>query len=276
MKILDAHQHFWRYKPEQDSWITAEMSVLRRDYLPADLAPELKRNGVSACISVQAAQSECETEFLLEQAAANDFVAGVVGWADLCAPDIEQKLAGWADRDQLCGFRHIVQGESDVNFLLRKDFQRGIDTLTLRGLTYDILVFPHQLGAVLEFVRRHPEQPFVIDHLAKPYIADGFIDGWEVLMRAIGECENVYCKISGMVTEAQWENWRYGDFEPYLGVVLESFGPKRLMFGSDWPVCRLAATYEEVLRIAKDFAAQLGPDEQKDFFYRNAATFYGI
>lgn len=276
MAIIDAHQHFWHFQPERDSWITEDMGVLRRDYLPADLEPELNRNRVSGCIAVQADQSERETEFLLEQAESHAFVAGVVGWVDLCADDVAEKVAVWAEHEHLCGFRHIVQAEPDVNFLLREDFQRGIRALTVQGFTYDILVFPHQLGAVLEFVRRHPEQAFVIDHLAKPCIADGFIDGWRVLIREIGSSENVYCKISGMVTEAQWDNWSYADFRPYLEIVLEAFGPRRIMYGSDWPVCRLAATYGEVLDLAKEFATQLSQDEQEDFFYRNAVSFYDI
>ena len=276
MQIIDTHQHFWHYDPVRDDWITEEMSVLKRDYLPSDLAPELKRQHISGCISVQADQSEKETEFLLAQAAAHDFIKGVVGWTDLRSPDIERRLSAYTDRDYICGFRHIVQGEADHNFLLREAFCRGIKALGAFGFTYDILVYPHQLPAVLEFVRRFPDQAFVIDHLAKPYIRDGFIDGWAVLIREIGRSENVYCKLSGMVTEADWKNWAYEDFVPYLDVVMEAFGPRRVMYGSDWPVCRVAATYDEMFGVIRRYAGQFSAEDQEALYSGNAMYFYGI
>jgi L-fuconolactonase len=276
MKIIDSHQHFWHFRPERDTWITEEMSVLRKDFMPGDLRPVLEKNGVEGCIAVQADQSESETEFLLSQAERHDFIRGVVGWVDLRSPDVDERLEALSQRKYLCGFRHIVQSEPDVNFLLREDFQHGIEQLNDYGFTYDILVFPHQLGAVLEFVRRFPEQPFVIDHLAKPYIKDGFIDGWTLLMREISRCENVCSKVSGLVTEADWERWHINDFIPYLDVAFEAFSPDRLLFGSDWPVCLLAATYDEVLGLVGQYAAHLDPSEQEKFFYKNAVDFYGL
>ena len=276
MRIIDTHQHFWEFDPVRDSWIDDEMAVLKRDFLPADLAPVLERNGVSGCISVQADQSAEETEFLLALADRYDFILGVVGWVDLRALDIAERLSAYAGRKKLCGFRHVVQAESDHHFLLRKDFGRGIQSLGDYGFTYDILVYPHQLPAVLEFVGRFPEQPFVIDHLAKPCIRDGFIEGWKVLIREIGRRENVYCKLSGMVTEADWEAWSREDFRPYLDVVLEAFGTGRVMYGSDWPVCRLAASYGEVLGIIRRYAGRLSNDEQEALFSGNARRFYGL
>lgn len=276
MKIIDAHQHFWHYHPVRDTWITEEMAVLRHNFLPKDLHRIFEENGVEGCISVQADQSEEETEFLLSLAEKHDFIRGVVGWIDLRDTSLDARLEAYSERKHLCGFRHIVQGEPDVNFLLREDFQQGIGQLNDYGFTYDILVYPHQLGAVLEFVRRFPEQPFVIDHLAKPYVRDGFIDGWSVLMQEIGRCENVYCKVSGLVTEADWERWHLNDFIPYLDVVFEAFTPDRLMFGSDWPVCRLAAAYDEVLGVVVQYAAHLDQAEQEKLFYKNALEFYRL
>lgn len=250
------------------------MKALQRDFLPADLKPELDARGVDGCIAVQADQSENETNFLLKLAEANDFIRAVVGWVDLQAEDVEERLAHFSQFKKLAGFRHIVQGEQDVNFLLRKNFCRGIAALERQGFTYDILVFPHQLGAVLEFVRHFPRQKFVIDHLAKPYIKDGYFDGWAVLMRAIAKYENVCCKISGMVTEADWQGWKYEDFVPYLEVVTEAFGPGRLMFGSDWPVCLVTGSYGEVMGLVQRYYQSFSEGEKNRIFGKTAEAFY--
>jgi len=247
--MLDTHVHFWQFDPVRDAWIDDSMSVIRRDFLPVDFELEMQANGIEGCVAVQADQSEAETHFLLQLAENHDFIKKVVGWTDLRSPDISERLDYFSQFEKLAGFRHIVQGEQDVNFLLRKDFCRGIAALEQHGFTYDILVFPHQLGAVLEFVRRFPNQKFVIDHLAKPYIKDGFFDGWAALMREIAKHENVYCKVSGLVTEAEWNGWKYADFVPYLDLVTEAFGIERLMYGSDWPVCLLGGSYGEVMGI---------------------------
>ncbi len=273
---LDAHQHFWHFDPVRDSWIDDSMEVLQRDFLPSDLLPLLVENDVDGCVAVQAGSSEDETHFLLQLAEKHDFVKSVVGWADLSAANVGERLAYFSQYGKLSGFRHIVQGERDMCFLLRNDFCRGIAALEPHGFTYDILVFPHQLGAVLEFVRRFPRQKFVIDHLAKPYIKDGFFDGWATLMRAIAEQENVFCKISGMTTEADWNNWKYEVLVPYLDLVAAVFGTRRLMFGSDWPVCLLAGNYGDVLGIVRRYFEPFSPTEKEDVMGRTAAGFYNI
>lgn len=274
--MLDTHVHFWNFDPLRDAWIDDSMSVIRRDFSPTDLERELRANGISGCVAVQADQSEAETHFLLQLAENHDFIKKVVGWTDLRSPAVAERLEYFAQFEKLAGFRHIVQGEADVNFLLRKDFCRGIAALERHGFTYDILVFPHQLGAVLEFVRRFPNQKFVIDHLAKPYIKDGFFDGWAVLMREIAKHENVCCKVSGMVTEADWQGWKYADFVPYLDLVTEAFGIKRLMYGSDWPVSLLGGGYGEVMGLAVSYFNGFSEAERANVLGKNGAVFYDI
>lgn len=274
--IIDSHQHFWQYDSERHAWIDDSMAKIQRDFLPFDLQKVYEANGVDGCVAVQVDQTEAETEYLLKLAGVYDFIKGVVGWIDLRAANLPERLDHFAKQDKLCGFRHIVQGEADVNFLLRPDFMDGITHLHAFGFTYDILVFPHQLGAVLEFVRNHPQQLFVIDHLAKPYIKDGFYDGWALLMRAIARQENVYCKLSGMVTEAHWKAWTYKDLVPYMDLVLEVFGPQRVMYGSDWPVCLVAAEYESVKGTVAQYVSKLSPDEQARIWGENASQFYGL
>lgn len=273
---IDSHQHFWYFDPERHSWIDDSMALLKRNFLPFDLRPLLAGQGIDGCIAVQADQTEDETTFLLDLAASYDFIKGVVGWIDLRAENIEARLEYFSQFERLCGFRHIVQGESDVNFLLRSSFRRGIALLENHQFTYDLLVFPHQLGAVLEFVRAFPRQMFVIDHLAKPYIRDGFFDGWATLMRAIAQHENVWCKVSGMVTEADWSGWRYSNFVPYLDLVFESFGPSRILYGSDWPVCLLGGSYQDVKGIIDRYISQLSVAERQGIWGDNAVAFYGL
>lgn len=273
---IDAHQHFWRFDPVRDAWITEEMNVIRRDFLPADLAPLLKTAGIDGCVAVQADQSEAETQFLLDCALENDFVKAVVGWVDLRSPQVAERLAYWAGQPLVKGFRHIVQGEADDKFLLREDFNKGISALKKHGFTYDILVFPHQLPAVEQFVEQHPEQPFVIDHLAKPYIKKKEIGDWTKQIRRIARWPHVQCKLSGMVTEADMQNWKESDFRPYLDIVLEAFGPGRLMYGSDWPVCLLAADYTRQKGIVDSFIASLSASEKARIMGGNAAAFYNI
>lgn len=273
---IDAHQHFWRFDPVRDAWITEEMDVIRRDFLPADLAPLLKAAGIDGCVAVQADQSEAETHFLLECAQGNDFVKAVVGWVDLRSPDVAERLAYWAERPLVKGFRHIVQGEPDDKFLLREDFNNGVAALKKHGFTYDILVFPHQLPAVEQFVEKHPEQPLVIDHLAKPYIKKKEIGDWTKQIRRIARMPHVHCKLSGMVTEADLQDWKEADFRPYLDTVLEAFGPGRLMYGSDWPVCLLAADYARQKAIVDNFIGSLSASEKSGIMGGNAAAFYHI
>ncbi|NNK76866.1 MAG: amidohydrolase family protein, partial [Maribacter sp.] len=240
---IDAHQHFWKYRPSKHTWIDNSMSVIRRDFLPSDLKKVYTENGIDGSVAVQADQTLEETNFLLELSAKYDFIKGVVGWIDLRAKNADLVLNEYDEQDKIKGFRHIVQAEPDHNFLLRSDFLRGISFLEKYNFVYDILILPHQLGATLEFVKRFPNQKFVIDHMAKPYIKDGYFDGWSVLMKEIAKQENVYCKLSGMITEADFNNWTSKEIIPYMDLVLEAFGPKRIMFGSDWPVCLVAGDY---------------------------------
>lgn len=273
---IDAHQHFWKYEPEKHAWIDDDMSNIRRDYLPSDLQKIYTENGIDGCIAVQADQTLAETDFLLDLAENNNFIKGVVGWADLRAENVEEALEKYASHKKLIGWRHIVQAEADPNFLLRPDFVRGISYLEKHGYTYDILVFPHQLGAVLEFVKQFPDQKFVIDHMAKPYIKDGFYEGWALLMKAIAEYENVYCKVSGLITEAEYTSWTLEQLHPYLHHVLEIFGSERLMYGSDWPVCLVAGSFPEVKKIVTDFISTLGQNDQNMIMGENAVAFYRL
>lgn len=272
--VIDAHQHFWKFDPVRDSWIDDNMKILQRDFLPPELKTVFAENGVDGCIAVQADQSEAETQFLLERAALFDFIRGVVGWVDLRAENIADRLAYFRQFSKIKGFRHIVQGEADVNFMLRPAFKRGIAQLEKFGFTYDILIFPHQMGAALELVRAFPNQKFVIDHLAKPYIKDGFFDSWAVLLRELGRCDNVWCKVSGLVTEADWAHWQYEQFVPYLDRVFEAFGSDRLMYGSDWPVCLLGGSYGRVKGVLGQYLEPFSKQEKDKIWGENARVFY--
>ena len=274
--IIDSHQHFWNYEPEKHSWIDDEMSVIRRDFLSDDLQKVFTENGVDACVAVQADQTTEETDFLISIAENNNFVKGVVGWADLRSESIEEDLLKYKKYDIVKGFRHVVQGEQDHNFMLRPEFLRGIELLGKYDLCYDILIFPHQLGATLEFVKKFPNQKFVIDHIAKPYIKDGFFEGWAVMMREIAKHQNVYCKISGMITEADYMTWTPEQVHPYMKLVLESFGASRVMYGSDWPVCLVAGNYSMVKALVTDFITDLCQEQQNAIMGGNAAKFYNL
>lgn len=273
---IDSHQHFWKYDAVRDAWITAEMAVLRRDYLPQDLAPELQRNNVDATIAVQADQSETETLFLLDLAEANSFIAGVVGWVDLRSPQLADRLHFYSRYERLVGFRHIVQAEADDRFLLQDDVMRGLRQLQPYGFTFDLLVYPRQLPAAIEVSSRLPGQHFVLDHVAKPPIRAGERRPWEQHIRELAENPNVYCKVSGLVTEADWQRWTPDDCKPYLDVVFDAFGVDRLMFGSDWPVCLLAGTYSQVTALIADYAQQLAPRALESVMGLNAMRFYRI
>lgn len=274
--IIDAHQHFWQYHPVKDAWITDDMKVIQQDFLPQHLQPVLEQNNVDGCVAVQADQSEGETDFLLGLAAKHDFIKGIVGWIDLRGADLEDRLAHYSQFPVLKGFRHIVQGEPDPSFIIREDFCRGIQLLSKYNFTYDILVYPVQLPAVAAFVQQFPDHRLVIDHLAKPYIKAGDVDNWAKQMRAIAQHPHVYCKLSGMVTEADWNNWEPAHFAPFLEVCLEAFGADRLLFGSDWPVCQVAGSYKEVKGIVTDFISHLSATEQAKIMGGNAVSFYRL
>ncbi|SHJ43211.1 L-fuconolactonase [Arenibacter nanhaiticus] len=273
---IDSHQHFWKYQAVKHTWIDDNMSVIRKDFLPAELKNVYSANGIDGCVAVQADQTLEETDFLLDLAQENDFIKGVVGWVDLRNAEIEDDLSKYAKHPKLKGYRHIVQGEADPNFILRPNFLKGISLLEKYRATYDILVFPHQLGAVLEFVKKFPNQKFVIDHIAKPYIKDGFYDGWALLMQEIGKHENVYCKLSGMTTEADYKQWTAEQITPYMELVLNAFGSNRLLFGSDWPVCLVAGNYEKTKAVVTNFISNLSPHEQAEIMGKNAVSFYNL
>ena len=274
--IIDSHQHFWNYEPEKHSWIDDEMSVIRRDFLSDDLQKVFDENGVDACVAVQADQTTEETDFLISIAENNNFIKGVVGWVDLRSESIEDDLLKYKKYNVVKGFRHVVQGEQDHNFMLRPEFLRGVELLGKYDLCYDILIFPHQLGATLELVKKFPNQKFVIDHIAKPYIKDGFFEGWAVMMREIAKNQKVYCKISGMITEADYKTWTPEQVHPYMKLVLESFGAGRVMYGSDWPVCLVAGNYSIVKALVTDFISDLSQEQQNAIMGGNAAKFYNL
>ncbi len=273
---IDSHQHFWRYRPETHGWISDPMAVLKRDFLPRDLEPLLEAEGFSGCVAIQASQSLDETRFLLDLADSHSFVRAVVGWVDLRAADLERQLASFAGRQRLRGARHIAQDEADDGWLAREDVIRGIGTLGRYGLVYDILVYPRQLESAITLARTLPDQPFVLDHIAKPEIARGRLDPWRADLRRLAELPNVSCKLSGLVTEARWDGWTAADVRQYLDVALEAFGPRRLMYGSDWPVCLLAGSYADVAGLARGAIAALSRDEQDAVLGGNAARFYGL
>lgn len=273
---IDAHQHFWKYSAAEYEWIGDDMPELRRDFLPQDLKPLLVENGFEASIAVQARQDLEETRWLLELAEKNEFIKGVVGWVDLCSPELPAQLEQFAGHPRLVGVRHVVQGEPDDDFMSRPDFRKGIGRLAEHGLTYDLLLYPRHLPVAMKLVAEFPDQEFVLDHIAKPCIADGVIGRWDRDIEELANFGNVWCKVSGMVTEARWKNWSSEDFRPYLDVVFEAFGPERLMIGSDWPVCTVSAGYAETIEIVKDYIGQLAEDQQKAILGENCALFYGV
>jgi L-fuconolactonase len=277
---IDSHQHFWRYSAADYPWIGAGMERLARDYVPADLEPPAAAAGIGGTVAVQARQTLEETRWLLELAQRHPLICGVVGWVDLRSPDVGDQLAEFAAREKFVGVRHVVQDEPDPRFLLGEEFVRGLKHLHPCGLTYDLLLYPQQLPSAAALAAHLPEQPFVLDHLAKPRIATwtkpGDLHAWRHDMEALAKHKNVCCKLSGLVTEAAWRRWRRADFMPYLDVALAAFGPGRLMFGSDWPVCLLSGDYGEVAGIIRDLCGQLSPDEQAAIWGGTATRFYGL
>jgi L-fucono-1,5-lactonase len=267
---IDAHQHFWRYEPAQYPWIGDTMATLRRDYLPADLSPELARAGIDATIAVQASQTVAETEWLLALAATHPFVAGVVGWVDLRSDTVPDTLARLAANPKLVGIRHIVQSEPDDRFLLGSDFCRGIAALRGFDLPYDILIYPRHLPVAIDFVARFDDQPFVLDHLAKPEIRSGAIETWARDLARLAAAPNVCCKLSGLVTEADWKDWTSDQILPYLDVAFDCFGAARLIAGSDWPVCTVAADYRRTMAVVTDYLERRSASDREAVLGGNA------
>lgn len=274
--IIDTHQHFWEYDENRHAWIDDDMMRIRRDFMPEDLKPILAKNNIDGCIAVQADQTEAENDFLMDLSNRNNSIKGVIGWVDFRSENIKERLEFYSEFKIMKGFRHVVQGEPDPNFLLQKPFCDGISNLEKFGFVYEILVFPYQLGAVLEFVKKFPNQKFVIDHMAKPYIRSGYMDGWKIMMKEIAKYENVSCKLSGIITEADYSSWNYDQLQPYTETTIENFGTERIMFGSDWPVCLVAGEYHEVKKIAQQATSHFSTDEKDAFWGENAIKFYNL
>ena len=273
---IDAHQHFWQYNPAEHVWMTDEMASIRRDFLPQDLKPLLDGAGFDGCVAVQARQSLDETRWLLQLAGQYEFIRGVVGWVDLRSPNLEAQLGEFSGQEKLVGVRHVVQDEPDDAFMIRDDFRRGIARLASFNLTYDVLIYPRQLPAAIRMVEEFADQRFVLDHIAKPLIGEGKMEPWATGIRTLAENPNLYCKLSGMVTETRWRQWQAADFRPYLDVVFEAFGPDRLMIGSDWPVCTLSASYESAVGLVFEYIRQLPASQQAAILGGNCARFYNL
>ncbi len=273
---IDSHQHFWRYNPARHVWISEAMGSLKTDFLPEDLRPHLNACALDGCVAVQADQSEDENAFLLDLAAENDFIRGIVGWVDLGAANVDERLAHYRQFPQIKGFRHVLHDEPEREFMLRPAFRRGISRLEKYGYTYDLLIFVEHLAPSLALVQEFPDQPFVIDHIAKPGLNPAMVDEWKNGLAKLAAHENVCCKISGLVTEADWQKWQPADFRPYLDTVLDLFGIDRVLYGSDWPVCTLAGSYEAVYGLAVDYFSGFSEAEQGKFFGGNATRFYRL
>jgi L-fuconolactonase len=276
MLKVDTHQHFWKYNPVKHSWINEEMAVIQKDFMPIDLQPILNEVGIGGCIAVQADEDEAENDFLLSLAKNDNFIKGVVGWADFLADDISERLAYYNDFKIIKGFRYILQDKNQRDLMLSKEFLKGIQAMKAYDFVYELLIFPDQLAYAEQLVTQFPNQVFVLDHLAKPMIKAGEIKQWKTAIIALAKHENVYCKVSGMVTEADWKNWNYADLSPYMDVVFSSFGIDRVMFGSDWPVCNLATDYQKVMDVVETQVNSLTINEQEKFWSLNATKCYQL
>jgi L-fuconolactonase len=273
---IDAHQHFWKYDAVEYDWIDDDMKSIRRNYLPPDLKPELNATNIDVSISVQARQTLAETEWLLSLAETFPFIAAVTGWVPLIDPKLHQLLDRLAAHKKLRAVRHVLQGEKDERYMLRPDFQRGIRILSHYNLVYEILIYSRQLPQTIEFVDAHPNQRFVLDHIAKPPIKAGQMEPWATALKNLAKRPNIVCKVSGLVTEAVYNNWTKAQIIPYLDVALEAFGSRRLMFGSDWPVCLVATTYQNWHTLVRDWASKLSASEQDRLFGLTAVDAYGL
>ena len=273
---IDAHHHLWRYTPEEYGWIGQGMEVLRRDFLPSDLKPLLDTGGITGAVAVQARQTLQETEWLLQMADENPWIRGVVGWAPITSPEFPEILAKLRQNPRLKGLRHVVQDEPDENFILGEAFNRGIHALRETGLVYDVLIHARHLPQAIRFLDRHPQQAFVFDHCAKPRIASGEVEPWRTQMRELAMRPHVCCKVSGLVTEAEWMLWKPEDLRRYFDVVLEAFGPERLLFGSDWPVELLASEYQRWVDTVEAWTAGLSGSERDAIWGGNAVRVYSL
>ena len=276
MKRIDSHQHFWQYNPAEHTWMTNAMQALKRNFMPTDLSPLLNQIGFDGCIAVQARHSLEETNWLLNLANENDFIKGVVGWVDLRSPNIHDVLLSYSRQRKLVGVRHVVHDEPDDNFMLQPAFQNGIAALKEFKLTYDLLLFPKHIPVALQLLEKFPEQLFVLDHIAKPFISTKEFSPWKEDLKELAKHPNVYCKLSGMVTEAKWNDWKEDDFKQYLDIVTESFGTNRIMIGSDWPVCTLAGNYSATMNVVINYANQFSKEISDKILGGNCIDFYKI
>ncbi|QES89075.1 amidohydrolase family protein [Rhizosphaericola mali] len=273
---IDSHQHFWNFDPIRDSWIDDTMSVLQRDYLPDELSSILKKNEILGCVAVQASESLEENEFLIDLMQKNEIIKGVVGWLDLTQKDVSVDLEKYHNSIYMKGFRYVLQDKKPRDLILNPLFLHNLEKLGLRNFTYDILIFPDQLASVIEMVKKLPNQKFVLDHIAKPNIKNGEMSSWCENIKVLSKYSNVYCKVSGLVTEADWQKWEKEDFYPYLDVLIDAFGINRLMFGSDWPVCNLGGTYEQVVNIVDQYFNAFSIEEKERFYGLNTIEFYSL
>jgi len=277
MQRIDAHQHFWKFDPVRDNWINSDMSVIARDFLPDDLLPILQRNNIDGTVVVQTCHMDEDNRFMLELAEKHNFIKGVVGWVNLQSIKVEDKLKYYHDRfPKMKGFRHVLQADPDDQLMLRDSFKNGISLLNKYNFTYDILIYPKHLKYAVQLVAEFPDQKFVVDHLAKPHIKAKEINGWKRDMEALSKFPNVYCKVSGMLTEADWYSWKTEDFTPYLDTVFNAFSIGRVIYGSDWPVCKLAGGYNRALEILQIYTSRFSEKEQGMFYGGNAIEFYNL
>lgn len=275
--VIDAHQHFWVLGQFDTGWLETEPhQPIRRNFLPADLKPLLDDVGVTQSVFVQTQHNLDENRWALKLAEDNDWLAGVVGWVDLASPDCERQLLEFQPHPKFVGVRHVTQDEPDVDFIVRPDVLRGLRVLEKHGVPFDMLFYVQHLHHAQTLARELPDLKLVIDHLSKPHIKLQRLDNWEANFRAAAKFPNVYCKLSGMVTEADWRRWRPADLKPYVEIALDAFGPDRLMYGSDWPVSTLAGSYRQVFEALKEVLGPLSADEQEHIFHGTAREFYGL
>lgn len=275
MRIIDAHQHFWKYHPQNHAWINDDMKIIQKDFLPEDLAVVLSTQNVEGCISVQVDQTKEETAFQIECAGHNPFIKGVVGWIDLMNPSLEKDIEIYNEQKIVKGFRHILQG-TEEGFMLQPNFINGLKQLSKHHYTYDLLIYVNQIQEAIELIKSVEDLPIVLDHIAKPSIKTKSIQDWERDIKSLAKYPNLYCKISGMATEADWTTWKSEDLKPYLDIVLEAFGVDRLLFGSDWPVCLVASSYERWLNTIKEYFKEFSISEQEKIFALNCESFYTL
>lgn len=273
---IDSHQHYWVYDPIKDSWIDETMPMLKKNFFPEDVFPQMEHAGIAGCVAVQADQSEKESLYLLDLAEKHDFIKGVVGWVDFRRDDIAERLKYFSRFNKLKGFRHIIQSEKDDRFILGKEFCNGIRHLAQHGFTYDILIYPKHINYAYGFVKQFPFQKFVIDHIAKPFIKERKFKPWEDELSVFKKFPNVYCKLAGLVTLADWTSWKIEDFTYYVNKVLDIFGPDRVIFGTDWPVCLTGASYQQTIDITGAVTAHLSAAEQEKIWGGNCIDFYNL